>query len=216
MRVCVATPCYQHVHAETFISLVGALLRCFPHELYLTSKRGPYLDVGREFCVRDALVHKCDKLLFVDSDMVFRQDALNQIVSHDKDIIGGNYYEKHFPLESTVRFDDGKGGYQGGKISMPKEPFKCAAVATGFMAINLKRLAECMSPPYFSYGTVGTEFEGEDIGFCRRARKAGLEVWCDPTIPLLHMGEMPYGMIDDFSNFPEGLPNEGVKLNLVR
>ncbi len=211
MRVTVAIPCYQHVHGETFISLMRALLQ-FPHELHVSMKRGPYLDVGREFCVTDAISVKSDYLIFVDSDMVFRADALTTLLDNHKDIVGGNYYEKSFPLVSTVRFDDGKGGFKGGQITMPKEPFKVAAVATGFMCIDLKRLQECMAPPYFAYGTLGTEFEGEDIGFCRKARKAGLEVWCDPRIPLLHMGEMPYGMIDDFSK-PEYQPQNANESN---
>ena len=198
MRVTVAVPVYQHIHAETFISLMGALLR-FPHELHLSTKRGPYLDVNREFAVTDALKVKSDYLIFIDSDMVFRSDALTRLLDNKKDILGGNYYEKHLPLDSTVRFDDGKGGFLGGQIDMPREPFKCAAVATGFMCIDLKRLVQCMAPPFFAYGTLGTEFEGEDIGFCRRARKAGLEVWCDPRMTLLHMGEMPFGMIADFT-----------------
>jgi hypothetical protein len=77
---------------------------------------------------------------------------------------------------------------------MPTELFQCGAVATGLMAINLKRLTAMMAPPYFTYGTLGTKFQGEDVGFCLRARPLGLEVWCDPTINVLHMGEFPYGI----------------------
>jgi hypothetical protein len=197
LKVTVATPVYEHYHGEMVASLIGALLR-FPHDLHFTAPRGPYLDVNRELAIREALALKYDRIIFIDSDMVFKPDALTQLLSNNKDIVGGNYYEKKLPLVSTIRFDDGKGGYLGGKIDMPKVPFKCAAVATGFMAINLHRVKECLAPPYFAYGTLGTEFQGEDIGFCKRAKKAGLEIWCDPRIPLLHMGELPYGMIADF------------------
>jgi hypothetical protein len=80
--------------------------------------------------------------------------------------------------------------------TLPDEPFRVGAVATGLMAINLKRLTQCMAPPFFAYGTLGTRFVGEDIAFAQRATTAGLEVWCDPTVSVLHMGEFPFGVMD--------------------
>jgi hypothetical protein len=68
------------------------------------------------------------------------------------------------------------------------------------MVIDLVRLQDCMAAPYFAYTTDATGVTrawasgpGEDTAFCLRARKAGLSVWCDPTIPILHSGEYLYG-----------------------
>jgi hypothetical protein len=36
------------------------------------------------------------------------------------------------------------------------------------------------------------EFIGEDVNFCKRANEMGLEVWCDPTIRIGHIGEYLY------------------------
>jgi predicted O-methyltransferase YrrM len=33
---------------------------------------------------------------------------------------------------------------------------------------------------------------GEDLAFCIRAKKAGFKIWCDPTIPLNHIGEQEF------------------------
>jgi len=33
---------------------------------------------------------------------------------------------------------------------------------------------------------------GEDVAFCQQAAEAGLEIWCDPTITLSHIGDYHY------------------------
>lgn len=206
LQVTVGVPAFDHFKAEMAISLIAALLR-FPHALHFVVQRGCYLDVNREMLMRDALAAKSDYLLFVDTDLVFRKDALDKLLATDKDIIGANYYEKRIPLVSTVKplGPDGKMATDGKLIQgdLPTEPFQVAAVATGLMAINLKRLVKVWpTGPYFAFGTLGTQFEGEDVGFCRRAREKGLEVWCEPRINVLHMGEMPYGKLDDVADMP--------------
>lgn len=179
------------------ISLIGALSE-LRHEWLLTVKRGCYIDVSREECVKTALQHKSDYLLFIDTDMSFPNDAITRLLAHQKDVVGGAYNEKHFPLTSTVKMSDGKGGFLDGEL-LPSEPFKCAAVATGFMAVNLKRMVQLMAPPFFAYETsqrlkleAKLGRSGEDVAFCVRANNAGMEVWCDPTIPLKHWGECAY------------------------
>lgn len=201
IQVTVGVPAFDHFKAEMAISLIGALLR-FPYALHFTVQRGCYLDVNREMLMRDALTAKSDYLLFVDTDLVFRKDALEQLLQSGKDIVGANYYEKRIPLVSTVKplGPNGQMATDGKLIQgeLPAEPFQVAAVATGLMCINLKRLRERWpTGPYFAFGTLGTQFEGEDVGFCRRAREQGLEVWCDPRINVLHMGEMPFGKLAD-------------------
>jgi hypothetical protein len=199
LRVTVGVPAYDHFKAEMAISLIGALLQ-FPYELHFTVQRSCYLDVNREKLAEEALAMESDYLVFVDTDLVFRKDAIERLLAHKKDIIGANYYEKRLPLVSTVKplQPDGSIATDGKLIpgTLPDEPFRVGAVATGLMAINLKRLTQCMAPPFFAYGTLGTRFVGEDIAFAQRATTAGLEVWCDPTVSVLHMGEFPFGVMD--------------------
>jgi len=42
---------------------------------------------------------------------------------------------------------------------------------------------------YFEDGSLKT---GEDIFFCYKLRDAGVEVWCDPTIQIGHIGTHVY------------------------
>jgi hypothetical protein len=175
------------------LSLARALVE-FPYNVHFSVQRGPYLDVNREACVTDALSAKSDYLAFVDTDMCFPPEALSALVERTKgkDILGANYYEKRLPLVSTVKLEE-DGELVSGVRSFPREPFRVAAVGTGFMCVDLQRLVECLAPPFFSYAAQNGQFMGEDLAFCTRARKAGLSVWCDPTIELLHSGEYLYG-----------------------
>lgn len=197
MRVTFGIPVYEHFKTGTTVSLLAALpkLSC---EWALTVKRGPYIDTLREDCIRTALEHDSDVLMLIDTDMQFLPDALDRLLAHGKDVIGGAYNEKRFPLKTTVKLENPDGGFIDGG-ALPHEPFRCAAVATGFMAINLRRLVACMAPPYFEYETArrlelnaSLDRAGEDVAFCVRARQNGLEVWCDPTISLGHIGEHVY------------------------
>lgn len=185
-------------------SMVG-----FPFDVHFSQQRGCYIAKNREACVRDALDVKSDYLFFLDTDMAFPPGAMGQLMQNakGKDILGGLYFEKRFPLVATVKMPDGD-GFATGSIDKPAGPFECAAVGTGFMVIDLKRLVACMAPPYFAFNTdahqvtrAWADGPGEDTAFCLRARKAGLSVWCDPTIPLLHSGEYLYGQ-------PIGAPND--------
>lgn len=198
MIVSLGLPIYDHPKAEMMISLVRALLQ-FPHELHLSVQRGCYIADARERCVHAALEVNADYLVFIDSDIVFPADGITRLLEHQKDIIGANYREKRLPPTSTVKLPDGLGGFLAGEYTLPDRIFKPAAVATGFMAINLRRLTERMTAPYFAFSEDAAKVTyrwasgpGEDTAFCLRARAADLEVWCDPTIELGHVGEYIY------------------------
>ena len=137
-RVTVGIPCYDHFKVEMAISLIQAFLQGFPYELHLTVQRGTYIAEGREMCVRHALEAKSDVLMFIDTDIVFPPDGIHQLISLGKDIAGGNYHEKHLPLTSTVKLPDfeGKDVFYRGEATLPDQPFRAAAVATGCREIG--------------------------------------------------------------------------------
>ena len=70
---------------------------------------------------------------------------------------------------------------------LPSAPFQVAALPTGFMLVKTEVFSR-MGFPYFR-----CEFGlGEDVSFCVRAQEAGIEVWCDPTIEIKHVGNKAY------------------------
>jgi hypothetical protein len=49
--------------------------------------------------------------------------------------------------------------------------------------------------PYFFYKEPKSKEDdgmGEDVWFCEKVNEAGMEVWCDPTVEVSHVGEYIY------------------------
>jgi len=74
---------------------------------------------------------------------------------------------------------------------LPSTLFKCYSVPNGFMLVNMK-VFDLISYPYFKNDWEGDGFKGGDIYFCENVRKAGIDVWCDPTVTVGHIGSYTY------------------------
>jgi hypothetical protein len=136
--------------------------------------------------------------MFIDSDMQFPEYGITRLIKADKDIIGGWYFKKRKPYDPLVfEMRDDQNYY-----TLYKHPtdriFQCQGVATGFMLIKRKVLEaftdevkkELGKPFDLGHNPNSGFEEGEDLAFCRRSMKLGFEVWCDPTIPLGHVGKV--------------------------
>lgn len=128
-------------------------------------------------------------LFFLDSDVVVPTDIIGRLLGQRKEIIGASYNHRSLPLRSTVRIADETGKLV--KAAMPQEPFRCYAVPTGAMLIDLS-VFDRIERPWFHVEERGAELMGDDVWFCQQATKAGIEVWCDPRIPVKHLGDFPY------------------------
>lgn len=190
-KVSIGIPCYGDMKTQTALSLVSAvvMLKTTDCEIILNAQRGPYMHWNRDECLANAIREECTHLMFVDTDMVFPADGILRLLAAGKDIIGGNYWTKSSPSVSTVKVMGDNGELLDGPVELPSVPFECWAVATGFMLIDVRRVAEAgIFEPWF----VAERPIGEDYYFCRLAADAGLEVWCDPTIQLQHLGDYAY------------------------
>ncbi len=176
----------------TAVSLMFAtnLLRTSGHEMAVSVRSGPYTHWNREHLIEDAINAECEHLMFVDTDVVFPTDGILRLLDRDKDIIGAPYNLKQTEPVSTIKlWNDDRTGFRAiENETFPEDPFQLAAVPTGFMLIRLAAL-KAMEPPYFpcEFGV-----RGEDVAFCLNAQEAGLEVWCDPTIAVTHIGDYAY------------------------
>ena len=138
---------------------------------------------------RNEIAHSAegDFLLFIDTDMAFPKSALNKLLSLKKDIVAGLCYSRKAPhLPNAHMLVD---GLYKNVLDIPDEPFECDAMGTGFMLISRKVLDAFKGEKPFGFETVNGKELGEDITFCRRAKEKGFEIWCDPTIQIIHMGK---------------------------
>ena len=140
---------------------------------------------NRMWLAKQSVEKGATHLLFVDSDMLFPPSSLKTLLSRDKDIIGVEYNKRQFPLQTVTAYD----------TSVEKsttEPFKVGIAGTGLMLIKTEVFKNPkMDKNWFSFGrnADGKNVIGEDGWFCNTARDAGYEIWVDPTIKVLHLGE---------------------------
>ena len=184
MRLFVGIAYYDSVKVPTMLSLIGALGQLQVSHA-VVGHRGPYTHWNREKLMEQAYDMDATHLLFVDTDVTFPPDAINRLISHGKDIVGGQYPARGSG-HSTVKFTDDDGNLVSREI--PDRLFQCHAIPTGLMLIDLEK-AKRLERPWFWFTEKDGELEGEDVYFCRKANEAGLGVWCDPQIPMGHMVE---------------------------
>lgn len=175
IKLAIAIPNTGVIKSQTVFCLCR-MLKDFPHEYTVLFKEGSVLHWNREELVKGALNTKCTHLLFLDSDMSFDKDAVLKLLKRKKDVVGADYRTRKLPGENTARLLPGNG-----------ELREAESVATGFMLINLKVFKK-ITTPWFFWG----QNEGEDYWFCRKVREAGLKVWCDLSVKVLHIGDYAY------------------------
>jgi hypothetical protein len=153
-----------------------------------------YIHESRNDIVRQAKLTNSTHLLFLDSDMSVDGKGLSKLISHDKDIIGANYYKRNMNKESNVYLYNEKGDFV--PMNVPEtasDIFRCGGIGAGFLLINMNVFNKIKNPYfYFGYSIEKQQYLGEDLAFCYKANQAGLEIWCDPSIKTKHVGEYEY------------------------
>lgn len=72
-------------------------------KLFIANQKASMITMARNDLVKQALDVKADYLLFVDSDMVFPNDALGRLMGYDLDIVGATYNKRVPPFETLGR-----------------------------------------------------------------------------------------------------------------
>jgi hypothetical protein len=186
IKIAIGIPTTGQINSETTKSLMK--LMTLPYEFVLIFQHGAYVSQNREKIV--ARAKGCDYLLFIDHDMKFKPSDIEVLIKHNKDFVAALYNEKELPLHgmfemlSTEDYDD---------YNIPKELFKVEGIGLGCSLIKMS-LFDKLDTPYFpmKYDKKGIVMESEDIGFCRKVREAGLDVWCEPTLNIKHLGGYEY------------------------
>jgi len=200
MKITLAVCTNREVKPKTLGSLLEMVAYSRDVDFHIfVATRGYTIAENREYCVVQAQKNGSDYLLFVDDDMTFPKDTLERLLGANKGVIGVNSYSRVLPLCSTVGLMDEKGNYKHPdkypewEMKIPDELFKAYFVGCGVCLIDMK-VFEKIKKPYFQFitGKNGMVIHGEDGSFCEKVKKAGGDIWCDPAIPVGHLGEYEY------------------------
>ena len=181
----------DYVRANTLATVVSIIKR-FPNSDILI-KQGCYLHLNREGIAQHALDKGYEYLFFVDADMCFSALVLERFIQDNKDVVGAHYNCRKFPLVSTVKIENEKEELVATSQAFPKELTKVHALGTGCLLIKVEVFKK-IKKPWFWYGIHNDPktWCGEDVYFCRMCKRAGIDVWLDPTVQVNHEGTFLY------------------------
>jgi GT2 family glycosyltransferase len=139
------------------------------------------------------------KIFWIDSDISWTTEQFFKIYDSDKDVISGAYLLAD-GFTTTIHAWGSPGGIPAAEILNMKEPIKVQSIGFGFVAMK-SGVFEKIQRPWFNleYVKVGKSIDGkdifdsvgEDISWCVKAYKAGIEIYFDPEVLVTHMKKQP-------------------------
>lgn len=200
MKLMVAVPCGSMVHTEFMFSVFK--LKANTNFTFTYLKDGLVHDSRNRFA-SDAINGGFDRILMIDSDMVFEPDIIDRL-SADMDTgieyVAGIFTQRHLPAKPCVYKDLIYGPNESGRLvskavhdlDYPRDTL-FETCATGFGAVMIsvpliKRVWDHYGLPFHPLPMMG-----EDLTFCLRARELGAKLYCDSRVKVAHCGQFSYG-----------------------
>jgi GT2 family glycosyltransferase len=191
MKILIGVTCYRTILARTANTILD-IVRKYP-DVGVVFQNGVFVHENMNNLVKYAQEDKCSHIFFVEHDMVFPPDTLDRLLEQDKDIIAASYNYRCLPPTPMIYQKGDDGLFRMTYDIWPDKTFKCYGVPTGCTLIKMS-VFDKISYPYFffNYTQDGKLESSQDIYFCKKANEAGIEVWCDPTINIKHIGDYDY------------------------
>lgn len=192
MIVSIVVPSGEMVHADFSISLAqiaGFTNRAAPTlKTAIVNPRSSLVQRGRHIGVIDSMKINADKILFLDSDMLFPYNTLMRLLAHKKPIVGADYLTRREPFHGTAKDVTGQ-CFDHTKLSGLAE---AKYLATGCLLVDTEVFRK-IGEPYFNVAWVNGDFMGEDYNFCEQARALGYPLYCDLDLSkeIAHYGIFP-------------------------
>ena len=196
MRTLIAIPCMDMVHTSFMKSLLG-LMRVGDCGFSVTCSSLVY--DARNMLAAQAIQEQWDRVLFLDSDMVFGPELLyklSQDLDEGKEMVCGLYFKRKPPFNPVMYKNleystDPEKGVVNVKIDTyedyPKDQiFEVAACGFGAVLITtdlIARIGEKFGAPFSPLLGLG-----EDLTFCYKASQLGVPMYCDSRIKVGHVG----------------------------
>jgi hypothetical protein len=214
--ICIAMPCYDSVKINTMLSIFQLIqfLGKAGVEVGINTMKSPLIHQARNYLSAVFLTTEYSHLLFIDADVEFEPEAVLHMMMAKKDIVCTPYRAKNPDLNNhtyTVKFPDPKviPILPGGLVEIEAGP-------TGLMLIDRKvfekiiknrpdlKIKNRVNPGIkeekshdFYYNFFDFAFEdgytfGEDVSFCKLARKQGIKLYANTESMTAHRGEFAW------------------------
>lgn len=199
MKTLIAIPCMDFCHTDFLRALLGLEVS---GEVQYSFAQGSLVYDGRNALAAVALEGNFDRVLWLDSDMIFEPSMLKRMHEHldmGKELVAGLYFSRRPPvhpviyktLYSRVEAEGRVSGVADCYTDYPRDeifPIKACGFGGVLMTTELiRRVQDAFGQPFAPLPGFG-----EDLSFCARATEVGAELWCDSSIKLGHVGLTVY------------------------
>ena len=190
IRLLIAVPTTDYVHADFVKSL--ARLQCelgrrrVDYDVEIQS--GTLVYFARNRLANKAINENYTHVLWLDSDMVFNEQIVDDLMEVGKDMVCGAFVSRRPPYGPCIYTSIEKNKIQRVK-DFGIRPFQVDGC--GFAAVMTT--VELLQAVNQKYGTCfqPTDYYGEDLAFCWRVNQLGREIWCEPTVRPGHIAHVP-------------------------
>lgn len=189
MKLLIAIPTLDYIHVEFMKHLLNLQKmleeRGVDYEIKIQS--GTLVYLAREELTSYALGFGFTHVLWLDSDMVFEEEIIDDLYDTGKDFVCGIFHARR-PGHQSCIFKSLTPPDRYHYDEYPTDTFKikgCGMAATLVNTEILKavraKFGSCFNPDFCL---------GEDLAFCKRADMMGYEIWCEPTVRVGHIGHL--------------------------
>lgn len=190
MKLLIAVPAMDFMHTEFVKSLLSLAnkLKDDGIEFETRIESGTLVYLARDKLARYAIQKHFTHVLWLDSDMVFTDEIVEDLQFSGKPFVTGIAHGRRKPFLSCL-FKEYQPEVKRWEFKeYPSNTFEVAACGMAAALIEVKILADVMD----RYRTcfTPTQFLGEDVAFCDRARTCGYKVYAEPGVRVGHIGHI--------------------------
>ena len=190
MRLLIAIPTTDYIHAD-FVRSLTKLQKELDrkHISYdVEIQNGTLVYIARNRLASRAVNEKYTHVLWLDSDMVFSEQIVDDLMFCGKEMVCGAFVSRRPPYGSCVYTSIRKNEIEKVKEYGTK-PFRVDGC--GFACVLMT--TELLQAVQLKFGTTfqPTDYYGEDLAFCWRVGQIGREIWCEPTARCGHIAHVP-------------------------
>lgn len=192
IRILIGVPTYGTIKSKTALALLDTINQNKDLEFVPLFCHSGYIAENFNKIVRVAQDTLCSHIFFVEHDMVFGADTIKRLLAHDVDAVGVLYNCRYLPPTLVNYFYD-KDGSIVKDVEIPTELFEAPVMATGCALVKTE-VFNRIDKPYFpmEQDEEGNRILTQDVGFSEKVIKAGMKVWCDPSVVCKHLGDYAF------------------------
>ena len=191
MKLLIGVPTLDYVLADfmrCLIALIGRL-NADGVEFDVDIESGTLVYFARERIANKAINEGYTHVLWLDSDMIFKPELLDDLMFSGKPFVSGIYHARRPGYASCIfKAIDPNKMVEHWNDEYPRETFEIAGCGFGCVLIE----TEILRAVNHNFGTCFTPIlnMGEDLAFCQRAHDLGHKIYCEPSVVLGHVGHI--------------------------